>query len=430
MSHCASLHLPIDGQRLIERLSELAGFGGSARGGVAREALTLVEQQARHWLAARYGSRPGYEVGMDAAANLHIRRLGQQTSELPVMVGSHCDTQPLGGWLDGAFGVMAGLEVLDALDEAGISTYRTVEVVAWTNEEGSRFAPGLMGSQSYVQPLALDGFLPVCDAQGTTFEQARDAAVRAFEQAAREGQWHCFTPALSRPVYAYVEAHIEQGPVLERAQVPIGIVYAIQGVRWYQITVHGCSAHAGTTPLTDRDDAQAKAVALAHMLISDAADSGDADLRVTVGRWSCSPDSINTIANRVVFTIDVRHPQAAALQAFDHRLRSMLPQGTEVQLLQDRPTTRFAPVVVDVLAAAAAQQNYKALRMVSGAFHDAMPLAAFAPTAMLFAPSIGGISHHPDENTHDSDLVACAQVLADGLLTLAQSRQSLAFSSL
>jgi N-carbamoyl-L-amino-acid hydrolase len=388
---------------------------------VAREALTPTDLAARRWLAARYATRPGYAVGIDAAANLHIRRLGQYDALPFVMTGSHPDTQPLGGWLDGAFGVMAGLEVLDALDDAQLQTHRSLEVVAWTNEEGSRFAPGIMGSQAYAQPQALAGFLPVRDAQGISFEQAQGEAVRDFEHAAHEGGWHRFAPALAQPVFAYVEAHIEQGPILEREGLALGIVQAIQGVRWYQVTVPGRSAHAGTTPLADRDDAQAKAIALAHALLSDAANAGDEALRVTIGRWACQPDSVNTIANRVVFTIDVRHPDAAALDAFDQRLRALAPAGTGIALLQDRPTTPFDPDLVNLLDTAAARRGLAARRMVSGAFHDAMPMAAHAPTAMLFAPSIAGISHHPDEHTHAADLAACTQVLADGLLALAQT---------
>lgn len=416
---CVEKGIQIDAQRLVQRLTELAAFGGSMTGGVARESLTETDVAARRWLAARFATRPGYVVGMDAAANLRIRRLGTHADAPVVMTGSHADTQPLGGWLDGAFGVMAGLEVLEALDQAKVATQRSVEVVAWTNEEGSRFAPGLMGSQSYVQPTALNDFLPVRDAQGIRFEQARDAALANFRQAAREGQWQCFDAPLGEPVHAYLEAHIEQGPVLEREGLSLGVVRAIQGVRWYRITVTGRCAHAGTTPLVDRDDAQAKAVALAQALYGYARDCGDAALRVTIGRWACAPDSVNTIADRVCFTVDVRHPNAQAIAAFDKFLQAHLQSGTTVERLQDKPTTPFAPELVALVASAASQRGIAAMDMVSGAFHDAMPMAGFAPTAMLFAPSIRGISHHPEENTQAADLAACAQVLADCLLSLA-----------
>lgn len=353
--------LTINAGRLERNLTQLASFGGSVASGVARETLTATDLQARQWLAAQFAQRPSYVVGIDAAANLHIRRLGRQPQAPVVMTGSHIDTQPLGGWLDGAFGVMAGLEVLDALDDAGICTERTIEVVGWTNEEGSRFAPGLMGSQSYVQPDSLQALLPVTDAQGIRFEAARDAAQQLFAEQTHAQQWQVFDAQLAAPVHAYIEAHIEQGPVLEREGLGLGIVHAIQGVRWYQITLKGRCAHAGTTPLIDRQDAQAKAVALADALYGYAVESGDPDLRVTIGRWSCSPDSINTIADQVRFTVDVRHPQRQDIAAFDAFLRSQCPADSSIELLQDKPTTAFDTALLTLLEQAA-QQRCVALR--------------------------------------------------------------------
>lgn len=411
--------LQINAKRFESDLTELAHFGGSVTAGVARESLTEVDIQARHWLAAKFATRPGYVVGVDAAANLRIRRLGQDLHAPVVMAGSHVDTQPLGGWLDGAFGVMAGLEVLQSLDEAGIETLRTIEVVNWTNEEGSRFAPGLMGSQSYVQPQALERFLTSKDANGIDFGSAREEALQRFAQQAAQQQWQLFDAQLAEPIHAYLEAHIEQGPVLEREQLSLGVVHAIQGVRWYQVRVGGRCAHAGTTPLVDRDDAQAKAAALAHAVYAYAAHSGDADLRVTIGRWSCAPDSINTIADEVVFTIDVRHPQASALATFDAFLQTQCPSGTQIEWLQDKPTTVFDSRLVQLLEDAAGQRGIAYQRMLSGAFHDAMPIASRAPAAMIFAPSVRGISHHPEEDTPIADLVACTQVLGDCLMHLA-----------
>jgi len=419
-SHTCLQAVQVDENRLVRNLAELAGFGGSVVDGVARQTLTPEDLQARTWLAARFATRPGYAVGIDDAANLHIRRFGLD-DELPcVMTGSHVDTQPLGGWLDGAFGVMAGLEVLEALDEANICTQRSVQVVAWTNEEGSRFAPGLMGSQSYVQPDALASYLKVQDSQGVRFEQARDATLTAFRQAADAARWSCFEARLAQPVHAYLEAHIEQGPVLERRDIPLGVVQAIQGVRWYQVTVEGRSAHAGTTPLEDRDDAQAKSIVLAHAVLGYAQEKRNVGLRVTIGRWTCAPGAVNTIANRVSFTVDVRHPEASEISAFDSFLHAQLPPGAQATVLQDKPTTGFDPGLTDLIRKAAHERNVPSMDMVSGAFHDAMPMAGFTRTAMLFAPSIRGISHHPEEHTAGADLAACTQVLADCLLELAQ----------
>lgn len=418
--HTRPQAVQIDGDRLVLSLSDLARFGGSAGDGVARQTLTPEDLQARAWLAARFATRPGYAVGIDDAANLHIRRFGLE-DELPcVMTGSHVDTQPLGGWLDGAFGVMAGLEVLEALDAADICTQRSVQVVAWTNEEGSRFAPGLMGSQSYAQPEALASYLGVQDSQGVRFGQACDAALAAFRQAADSGGWTCFEARLAQPVHAYLEAHIEQGPVLERRDMALGVVRAIQGVRWYQVTVEGRSAHAGTTPLEDRDDAQAKSIELAHAVLGYAQEKRDLGLRVTIGRWTCEPGAVNTIANRVSFTVDVRHPEGSEIAAFDSFLHARLPSGAQATVLQDKPTTGFDAGLIDLIRKAAHERHVPSMDMVSGAFHDAMPMAGFTRTAMLFAPSIRGISHHPEENTAGADLAACTQVLADCLLELAQ----------
>jgi len=204
----------VDPARLEARQRGLAEHGGVATGGVARQALTAEELAARRWLARDFAARPGYRIGIDAAANVHLRRDGAEPGLAPVLTGSHADTQPLGGWLDGAFGVVAGLEVFEALDACGARTRRPIDVVTWTNEEGSRFAPGLMGSASYVEPARLAQFLPVADAAGVRFETARDAAVADLRAAAQQGGWHWRDVPLAGPVHAYIEAHIEQGPVM------------------------------------------------------------------------------------------------------------------------------------------------------------------------------------------------------------------------
>ena len=276
---------------LEARLRGLAAHGAVGAGtgdGVARQALCAHELAARRWLLQPFARRPGYRVGIDAAANVFVRRDGQDPTLSPAMTGSHIDTQPLGGWLDGAFGVAAGLEVFDALDRLGLRTRRPIDVAMWTNEEGSRFAPGLMGSVAFTAPQRLEAFLDVRDGDGLRFEAARDAAVDDLRAEARRQDWAWMDTPLARPVHGYIEAHIEQGPVLEAESLQVGCVSAIQGVRWFRITVPGRSAHAGTTPLVARDDAQAKAVRMAHALLEHAARCGDDRLRLTIGRWECS----------------------------------------------------------------------------------------------------------------------------------------------
>lgn len=405
----------IQGERLIELQRKLATFGGRSDGGVSREALTTIELAARQWLCGLFTGAQ-YQWFIDEAANLFVRRKGTDSDLAPVMTGSHIDTQLVGGWLDGAYGVIAGLEVLHALDDAGIQTRRAIEVVVWTNEEGSRFSPGAMGSSAFSEPSRLSAFLAVQDAQGLRFESARDAALQATPAAQRI--------KLGHPVHAYIEVHIEQGPVMESSGHSLGIVAAIQGVRWYEITVYGNSAHAGTTPLSNREDALLTAAHMVSQLGAAAAARHDEALRWTVGRFCVTPGSINTIASRVTFSIDVRHPDEAELLAMQVILHSVLAQHQgackyEVRSLMQRAPTAFDAQVLAILESAALATLAPYCHLGSGAFHDAMYLSDCCPTAMLFVPSIKGISHNAAEDTLPSDLIAGARALAAALVTLA-----------
>lgn len=405
----------VDGSRLIGMQRTLASFGGREDGGVAREALTATEREARRWLIQQV-SGPRYSWHVDAAANLFLRRAGTDDSLPPVMTGSHIDTQPVGGWLDGAYGVIAGLEALLALDSAGIDTRHPIELAIWTNEEGSRFSPGAMGSSAFAEPASLAAFLGSTDASGVRFETERDATVAATPEA--------LNVPLGRPVRAYLEAHIEQGPILEASGCKLGIVTGIQGVRWFEITVCGSSAHAGTTPLDDRRDALMTAARMVARIGDRAASLEDPALRVTVGRFDAAPGAINTVADRVTFTIDLRHPEEARLAAFEHHIREIVAQGTgrctaEVRRLMQRTPTVFADEIVSIVEAAVATSGEPSCRLVSGAFHDAMHLADVCPTGMLFVPSHRGISHNAAENTDETDLIAGARILAAALTELA-----------
>ncbi|AKH20139.1 hypothetical protein AAY24_06955 [Sedimenticola thiotaurini] len=407
--------------RFMDMLQRLATFGAVPGGGVAREALTISELEARRWLCSRF-SAPHYRWYMDDAANLFLRRAGLADALTPVMTGSHIDTQPVGGWLDGAYGVVAGMELFLALDDAGIRTQRPLELVIWTNEEGSRFSPGAMGSSAFADPTRLADFLPVTDAGGERFEQARDAARQATPAATSR--------ALGRPVHAYLEAHIEQGPVLEDGGFQLGIVTGIQGVRWFEISVTGVSAHAGTTPLAARHDALMSAAQLISRLGEMAAARQDPALRFTVGRLEVSPGSINTIADRVTFTIDLRHPEEAVLAEMEALIRQTVEAktgacGYALRSLMRRPPTRFDKAVIETVAAAVSATGAPACRLGSGAFHDAMYLADVCPTAMLFVPSHKGISHNPAEDTAEADLVAGVRALAGAVITLATPANAL-----
>jgi N-carbamoyl-L-amino-acid hydrolase len=409
----------VDSARLQRALDALANFGGRDDGGVAREALTEIDLQARRHLVDQARAL-GCDVEIDACANLFFRRPG--TAALPaVLTGSHADTQPVGGKLDGAYGVVAGLEVIAALNDAGVETLRPIEVVAWTNEEGSRFGPGAMGSSAFVDPARLPAYRASVDANGVSFGAALDAALLAMPDVMRR--------PLQQARAGYVELHIEQGPVLERAGVPLGVVTGIQSVRWYRVECVGSAAHAGTTPMDERSDAMAAAVGVAHQLYAHAQAEAASNLRLTLGRWQVNPNSINTIPGKVEFTIDVRCVDEAVLACFENTLRAIaqaFPWRGRIQFecIFARGTTRFSEsmlTLIDQACARAARLSARAApqRLTSGAFHDAMYLAEHCPSAMIFVPSKGGISHNAAEATDPDDLFLGVQALAYTVVELA-----------
>jgi N-carbamoyl-L-amino-acid hydrolase len=402
----------ISQERLLARIQNLAGFGARGDGGVDRQALGEAELAARRWLVSDFALRPGYRIMQDAAANLFLHRDGADNDALPVLTGSHIDTQAPGGKLDGAFGVCAGLEVFDALDSLAAKTLHPVEVVIWNNEEGVRFSPGLMGSSAFVAPERLPALREIADRQEVSFGTACDLARQDMWQAALQDGWRIEDCTLARSLAAYVEAHIEQGPILENLGLSVGSVQSIQAVRWRRVVVDGRCAHAGTTPRALRDDAMAKAIRLAQQILDLEASLDDPDLRLTIGRWSVRPDAINTIADQVCFTLDMRHPDQVKLDHLEAHISEFLPATAYIESLLDKPTVYFDAHLQDLTHQAFAQLGITQQRLFSGAFHDAVNLAAHCPTAMLFAPSHAGISHHPDEYTPGIDLLRCTQVLA------------------
>lgn len=398
----------VRGERLHGLLDILAGFGALPTGGMNRQALSDEDFAARAWLIGE-AQRIGCRVWTDVCANLFIRRDGLEDLP-PVMTGSHIDTQPSGGHLDGCYGVMAGLECLLALHELDLSTRRPIELVVWTNEEGSRFSPGAMGSSAFVEPQRMSAYRDSRDAAGVSVAEALDEHGRRFSA----------LPLRERiAAHAFVELHIEQGPVLERAGVPLGVVSGIQGVRWYQVRCRGASAHAGTTPMDMRQDALLLATACLPAIDALAERLAGADKRLTFGRWQVLPNSINTVAGEATFTIDFRHADPEVLAAFDAELPACLPDAADLQPLFSHPPVAFDAAVVDVLQRAVEATGEASLSLRSGAFHDAMYLATHCPTGMLFVPSRDGISHNPREYTEPSQLEAGARALAWSLVQLA-----------
>jgi N-carbamoyl-L-amino-acid hydrolase len=409
----------VSNARLQNALDALARFGGRDDGGVSRETLTEVDLSARRHLIEQARGL-GCHVEMDDCANLFFRRPGRAALP-PVLTGSHADTQPVGGKLDGAYGVVAGLEVIAALNDAGMETLRPIDVVAWTNEEGSRFGPGAMGSSAFVDPARLPAYRESVDGNNITFGAALDAALRAAPDVRRR--------PFRQPVAACVELHIEQGPVLERAGMPLGVVTGIQSVRWYRVECTGMAAHAGTTPMDERSDAMTAAVGVAHQLYAHAAAEAGSNLRLTLGRWQVAPNSVNTIPGKVDFTIDVRCVDESVLERFENALRGIThayPWRGRInfECFFSRPPTHFPDTMLSLIERACARACRLAARgapqrLTSGAFHDAMYLADYCPTAMIFVPSIGGISHNAAEETAADDLFLGAQALAYTVVELA-----------
>ena len=413
----------VNSERLVVAIAELARFGGRDDGGVSRETLTDIDLQARRHLIDRARAL-GCTVEVDACANLFFRRPGKADLP-PVLTGSHADTQPVGGKLDGAYGVVAGLELIQALNDAGIQTERPVEVVAWTNEEGSRFGPGCMGSSAFVDPARLLGFRSAVDGHQVSFGAAVDRALAAIPDVPRR--------ALKLPLTAYIELHIEQGPVLEGAGIALGVVTGIQSVRWYRVNASGQSAHAGTTPMEVRADAMAACVQLAHRIYAEAQKWSASQLRLTLGRWVVSPNSVNTIPGEVEFTIDVRCVDEQVLAQFDATLREIIQSHAwrgqlKLACFFERQPTRFPAEMLTLVEEACVHASRLAarpapMRLTSGAFHDAMYLADHCPTAMIFVPSKGGLSHNAAEETDHADLVLGAQALAYAVTRLASANK-------
>jgi N-carbamoyl-L-amino-acid hydrolase len=404
----------VDQDRQWSRLMALARIGAIPGDGVNRQALTALDRAARQ-LMIGWAEAAGATVTVDAAANLWLRREGTDPDAAPVLTGSHMDSQPSGGRFDGIYGVVAGLEVLTALHQAGVTTRRPIEVVGWTNEEGSRFAPGCMGSMAWSGARPIGAFADIVDPDGVRFGDALADHLAA--------EAHIPRRKLGHVPHAYVEAHIEQGPRLEAEDLDIGIVTGIQGSHWFEVTLRGDSAHAGTTPVSLRRDAVQDMVRVLTALNGLMHDPTDV-LRYTVGRVTVSPNSSNSVADTARFSIDLRHPDDAVLAVRANAVAGVAQAAarhttvTVEETFAAAPTT-FHPDVIDAVARAAAALGYRAVRMPSGAFHDAQFVVPVTPSGMIFVPSRRGISHNPAEYTAPDQLLAGTRVLAKVLIDLA-----------
>jgi N-carbamoyl-L-amino-acid hydrolase len=405
----------IKAERLLGRLQALAQIGRTDTGACCRLALTDADKAGRDQVSA-WMRELGLAVHVDPIGNVFGVRAGRRPELPPVMSGSHIDTVRTGGAYDGNYGVLGALEVVASLNEAGIETERSLVVAFFTDEEGARFAPDMLGSLVFVGGMALDAALAV---------RAIDGAILG-EELRRIG--YAGDAPLGLPVPgAFIELHIEQGPVLDIEGVTIGAVENLQGISWQEITVTGQSNHAGTTPMRMRHDAGYAAAAVACFVRQLAHEMGGTQV-ATVGKVDLVPNLVNVIAARATFTVDLRNTDEARLQQAEQRLADYLAQlaADEGVKIETRRLARFEPVSFDARIAerierTAAGLGYSHRRMTSGAGHDAQMLARVCPTAMIFVPSVGGVSHNPAEHTEPADLVAGASVLLHTLLDLANN---------
>lgn len=404
--------LRINGDRLNQRLIKLAEIGAIAGGGVCRLALSDEDKAGRDQVVG-WMQELGLQITIDQIGNVVGTRSGQEDCP-PVMTGSHIDSVATGGKYDGTLGVLAGLEVIQTLNEHHIATRRPLAVAFFTNEEGARFHPDMMGSWVFQGGLSLDTALKTIGIDGTTVADN-------LQRIGYAGKASCG----DRPVHAFVELHVEQGPVLEQAGIQIGAVTGVQGMSWIEYTVKGVSNHAGTTPMALRHDAGFVAMTIATYARQLALEMGG-DQVATVGSIHLKPNLVNVIPKQAVFTVDLRNTDETKLQEAETRLAAKVQpvaaaEGVEIlqrSLVRLQPVS-FDPAMIDLVEHTAKQLQCSVKRMPSGAGHDAGMIGLMCPTAMIFVPSVNGISHNVKEYTPPEDVNRGANILLQTLLTLA-----------
>jgi len=404
-------NLRIDPERLWSTLMETAAIGGTAKGGINRQTLTKEDGMVRAWFK-RQAEALGCGVSVDEVGNMFALRPGRRADLAPIALGSHLDTQPTGGKFDGNLGVLGALETMRTLVAAGYETNAPIVVVNWTNEEGARFAPAMLGSGVFAGTYSRAEADAVADIEGVRFGEALDAI--GWRGEAKPGM----------PLSAYLELHIEQGPILEAEDKTIGVVTGVQGVRWYEATITGRESHAGTTPMPRRRDAMVacaqltldvQGLALAHAPTAVG----------TVGRVEVEPNSPNVIPGVVRMTVDLRHHEDAVLQDMERRLEASIARiradaNVEIELkkLHDLAAVKFHPDCIAAVRAGAEALGLAHRDIISGAGHDAVHLSRVTPTSMIFVPCKDGLSHNEAESATREHCAAGAQVLLEAALAL------------
>lgn len=397
----------INGDRLWADIVSTARFGGTDKGGVTRLTLTEEDRQVRDWFVAECRSL-GCIVEVDRIGNIFAAYPGEEPSLPPIAVGSHLDTQPQGGRFDGILGVLAGVELIRTLKETGTALRHSLTVVNWTNEEGSRFSPAMMGSGVFADASKLEATEAVQDRDGTSVLSALEAiGYRGDISVGHLG------------FAGYVELHIEQGPLLEAAATEIGIVTGVQGVRWFDVTITGTEAHAGSTPMAQRDDALVAASVIV-LAVRDIARRHPPGVG-TVGFASVGPNSRNVVPGLVRLQIDMRHPSETGLDQMQTALEQAIGAiGARITLdhIWSKQPVVFDPAIVDAVRASAEALGLSAIDAVSGAGHDAAHIAGICPTAMIFVPSKDGLSHNEAEYSSQEECARGADVLLQTVLQI------------
>jgi len=409
MRNVTMKNLTIDPERLWDDLMETAKIGGTAKGGICRLTLTELDREVRDWFKTQ-AQKLDCIVTVDDMGTMFARRQGQRADVPPIAMGSHLDTQPTGGKFDGALGVLAALEALRTLHQAGYETFAPIEVVNWTNEEGSRFSPALIASGVFAGVFARDWATSRQDRSGETFGAALD-------KIGYRGPQKCGDHKLS----AFFEVHIEQGPCLEAEGKEIGVVTGVQAMRWYEVTVTGQDTHAGTTPMARRHDALLGAARLVEAVNAAALRAKTAV--GTVGLLEVKPGSPNVVPGEVYFTIDMRDPDPAVLDRMENevteaanKLRGELGIAIAIKNIWAQPPTQFNADCIAAVREAARVSGFSTRDMISGAGHDAAYVARVAPTSMIFVPCKDGISHNEAEYSSKEQCAAGAQVLLQAVL--------------
>jgi len=416
MTDTTSVADHVNGERLWQRLMDLARFGATEKGGVSRLALSEEEIAARAQLVA-WGKAIGLEPSVDPASNLFLHLAGSNPALPPLLIGSHTDSQPTGGKFDGAYGVVAGLEALEAIKASGHRPRRSIELVAWMNEEGSRFAPGMMGSAVFTGTRRLDEIAGIKDKTGVSVREALNAVLAA--------ETHLPRRPLGFKAAGFVEAHIEQGITLQNEQLTIGVVTGIQGKRTFRVEVVGEESHAGTSARAARRDALVSAVAIVDALQNAMWDAEDT-VRFTIGMFTITPNAPSVVPGRVVFSIDLRHGDPETVKRLGDAIPDICAGARGVcevhvrELLYDVPL-EFPATMRALISGTARRLDLPHRELPSPAGHDSRYLHYVCPTGMIFIPCKDGISHNEAEEITPGDATAGARVLADVTFVLANA---------